>query len=199
MKVPKLLLRVTAVESPVPRATYLAFQQLLHTVLGVVRPSPFPSHDAAPARRPGTALHPNLTHGIHPSQSPAFTKTLPYLTRSLTTISFRLNQTLSSNPRANRMATTPYEKKPRKKKKKNLTTPHPPMLQLLTCKRSIPVSKTRLSATRLLLLGLPVCLSVYARRLSHSLLRETTQVHWGTHSRPSGSMTVPAVSHVAEF
>lgn len=126
MKVPKLLLRVTAVESPVPRATYLAFQQLLHTVLGVVRPSPFPSHDAAPAHRPGTALHPNLTHGIHPSQSPAFTKTLPYLTRSLTTISFRLNQTLSSNPRANRMATTPDEEKkktPRKKKKPNDSAP----------------------------------------------------------------------------
>lgn len=65
VKVPKLFLRVAAVESPVARTTYLPFQQLLHAVLGVVRPCPFPSHDASPARRPGAALHSTLTNRIH--------------------------------------------------------------------------------------------------------------------------------------
>ena len=69
MKISKFLLRVSAIELPIPGTTDLPLQQLPDTVFGVIRPRPFACHYAPPTCWSWAALHPRSVHRIHPNST----------------------------------------------------------------------------------------------------------------------------------
>lgn len=69
MKISKFLLRVSAVELPIPGTTDLPLQQLPDTVFGVIGPRPLACHYAPPTCWSRAALHPRSAHRIHPNST----------------------------------------------------------------------------------------------------------------------------------
>ncbi len=65
MKVPKLLLRISAGKGQVPRSADLPLQELPYAVLGLVRSCPFPCNYSSRRRRSWTTLHPHPIHRVH--------------------------------------------------------------------------------------------------------------------------------------
>ncbi len=65
MEVPKLLLRISAIEGQVPRSTDLPLQKLPYAVLGLIRSRAFPCNHSPPRCRPWTTLHPHPVHRLH--------------------------------------------------------------------------------------------------------------------------------------
>jgi hypothetical protein len=65
MEVPKLLLRISAIEGQVPGSTDLPLQKLPYAVLGLIRSRPFPCNHSPPRCRPWTTLHPHPIHRVY--------------------------------------------------------------------------------------------------------------------------------------
>ncbi len=65
MEVPKLLLRISAIEGQVPGSTDLPLQKLPYAVLSLIRSRPFPCNHSPPRCRPWTTLHPHPVHRVH--------------------------------------------------------------------------------------------------------------------------------------
>jgi hypothetical protein len=65
MEVPKLLLRISAIEGQVLGSTDLPLQKLPYAVLGLIRSRPFPCNHLLPRCRPWTTLHPHPVHRVH--------------------------------------------------------------------------------------------------------------------------------------